>query len=250
MSGADVNLLSILRADLKNGADAPTTRATVPRPEGAPPDPWQSDVFLTLTPKQQAFTRMYLTDARGNASEAVRLAGMDVKSVRATAHQILKTPKVQKAIEALTAQVRAWELWQIHSTAPEVIVRGEVRPPTAGPPPPMTKKRLLAIMAAMAEGRDPRWDLGGTEPSFPIVLRAQDMVAAGKLVAELRGWRRSTTVLEGNPKKPLLSVTADLKRLSHDEVRARLQELRERKAQRLALVAPKELPAAPEKEAA
>ena len=226
---------TLLNALRQNGGDAETVRAVVARPEGAPAEPWLLPEFATLTPRQQAFVRMYLTEARGNASEAVRLSGMDVKSVRATAHQILRTPKVQHAISLLEPKVRAWELWQIHATAPEILAKGEVKAPTAGPPPTMTRQRLIRVMAAMAEGRDPRWDIPGSEPAYPIVLRAQDMVSAAKLLADLKGWRKTTMVHEGNPKKPLMSVTADLRGRT-------LEELEQMRTEKLATRAKLGLP--------
>jgi len=57
-----------------------------------------------LTPKQQRFVNAYLGAAKGNGTEAARLAGYKAGTgLRVTAHDVLTNPSVRAAIDAQLA---------------------------------------------------------------------------------------------------------------------------------------------------
>lgn len=62
-----------------------------------------------LTEKQRRFVEAYCGLALGNATEAARLAGYKGSdgTLGVTAHETLKNPKVRRAIEEASAQVRS-----------------------------------------------------------------------------------------------------------------------------------------------
>jgi hypothetical protein len=211
-----------------NNQDRPLAE---PVPEGAPPCPWNHPTFIALTEKQRAFVRAYLTSANRVGSLAWRMAGLSATAANVRASQMLSTHSVKICIEAIDDLVAPWERFKLLQ---EAAAAKDPSKPVAPPPAPLTREGLITVMAALAEGRDPRWrdmqqerELG---QMFPMVIRAADMVAAGKFWAELMGEYKRTHVLEGNPDKPITIAKEDYSRLSDSEIEARLATLRSRNA--------------------
>lgn len=60
-----------------------------------------------LNAKQTAFVAAYLGDARGNATEAARIAGYSERTAYSQGHDLLKKPEIQAAIQAWRDEVKA-----------------------------------------------------------------------------------------------------------------------------------------------
>lgn len=116
-----------------------------------------------LTPKQEKFLHAYLGEARGNATEAARMAGYKGNDVTlaSVGAENLRKPQISERIEAARAELRAKAL--------------------------LTREEILAGLAAIARGE-------GVEPH---VLQSGETVYAPPRFADRRGALMDAAKLQG-----------------------------------------------------
>lgn len=207
----------------------------VSTPVNTPPSPWAHPAFLDSTEKQQRFIRAYLARTDANASAAWRDAGLGGKNERVAACQLLK--KLQPRVEQLRPVYDKYQRYLLeHAIAVEQGAAPAVAAVQRIVPPTLTKKELGYIFSQIAQGKDPNPPQNGSYdydenavPVYrhPLIIRAQDVLMAGKALMELKGWAKSKMQIEGNAKKPL-TVEHRLKGKSTEEIQAELAELRAR----------------------
>jgi phage terminase small subunit len=117
-----------------------------------------------LTPKQQAFVAAYVGEARGNATQAARLAGYSGsdRTLQVTGHEVLSNPKVSQAIAEHREKTQAAGI--------------------------LSAIECAVLLSGMATGQvtEPAQE-GGEQPA-----RIKDRVAAINVLAKIRGYEAAT----------------------------------------------------------
>lgn len=134
-----------------------------------------------LTPKQQRFVEAYCGEAKGNATEAARLAGYAGNDVtlRAVAHENLTKPHIAATIAAFRAECREGSkrnrealldrLWATGTGEP--IFNGEAAPPGT------QVSALVAVLKAEGWNEPAKVEVSGAAERPPISITVEEATA-------------------------------------------------------------------------
>lgn len=156
------------------------TPVTFPLPADLP-DPWLVPEFLRLNERSRAFVKAYLTEAKGNATEATILSGFTGKHPRKNGSDLMKKQAVREAITACRPVLNALERWEARNQpVPQIEAVGRKLKPR------WKRRDMLRWCESIAEGIDPDYqskeDL--PQPVIPWEIRTK----AARMLKELRGW--------------------------------------------------------------